>query len=164
MRRILVLIVVAAIATGAAEAAFGGVPVKLRTPGAEYIELRGGSGRAVVTRRGSLNVNIGRGRLRIVDLPGGIRPNINCQSRARWISSTTRQVRGRNIRCLIWSGDAVAPWQVVMKGRRINASGRVRGSLTLDGRDSGSLGVYRIAGGDWKRWPRRARTTVLHRK
>jgi hypothetical protein len=162
MRRFLVLIVVAGLATGAAEAASGAVPVLLRTPGAEFIELRNGSGRAVVTRRGSLNVNIGRGRLRIIDLPGGMRPNITCK--ARWISSTTRQVRGRNIRCLIWSGDAVAPWQVVMKGRRINASGRVRGSLTLDGRNSGSLGVYRIAGGDWKRWSRRARTTVLHRK
>jgi hypothetical protein len=162
MRRFLVLIVVAGLAAGGAEAAFGVVPVKLRTPGAEYVELRGGSGRAVVSRRGSLNVSIGRGRLRIIDLPGGVPPSINCD--ARWISSTTRQVRGRNIRCLIWSGDAMAPWQVVMKGRRINASGRARGSLTLDGRNSGSLGVYRIAGRDWKRWPRRARTFVLERK
>jgi hypothetical protein len=162
MRQLLVLIAVAGLATGAAEAAFGVVPVKLRTPGAEFLDVRGGSGRAVVTRRGSLNVNIGRGRLRIIDLPGGTLPKINCD--ARWVSATTRQIRGRNIRCLIWSGDAVAPWQVVMKGRRINASGRVRGSLTLDARDSGRLGVYRIAGRDWKRWPRNARTIVLNRK
>jgi hypothetical protein len=164
MRRLLVLMMVAGLATGAAEAAFGAVPVTLRTPGAEYLEVRGGSGRAVVTRRGSLSVNIGRGRLRIIDLAGGVPPNINCEERARWISATTRQIRGRNIRCLIWSGDAVAPWQVVMRGRRISASGRVKGSLTLDARDSGSVGVYRIAGGDWKQWPRRARTLSLHRK
>jgi hypothetical protein len=166
MRRFLVLITVAGLATGAAEAAFGAVPVTLRTPGAELIELRSGSGRAVVTRRGSLSVNIGRGRLRVIDLPGGVRPNLNgsCEDRAHWVSGTARQIRGRNIRCLIWSGDAVAPWQVVMRGRRISASGRVKGSLTLDARDSGSVGVYRIAGGDWKRWPRTARTLGLERK
>jgi hypothetical protein len=166
MRRILVLVTVAALAIGAAEAAYGAVPVALRTPGAEFVELSGGNGRAVVARRGSIFITIGSGRLRIVDLPGAGTPNLNppCQRRARRVSATTVEVVGQGIRCRIWSGVDGGPWQAIMRGRQISASGVVRGSLTLDAANAGRAGRYRSAGGDWNQWPRRPRSFELNRK
>jgi hypothetical protein len=166
MRRTLVLLAVAALAAGAAEAAFAYAPVLLRTPGAELVELQGGNGRAALTKRGALFINLGRGRIRVVDLPGAGRPNLNppCRRRARRVSARTVEIRGRDIGCRIWSGDDGGPWQVIIRGRRINASGSVLGSLTLDGVDRGATGLYRIAGGALQSWPRSARTYVLNRK
>jgi hypothetical protein len=166
MRRTLLLVMIAGLATGAAEAASGAVPVLLRTPGAELVELQGGNGRAVVARRGSLLLAVGSGRLRIVDLPGAGRPNLNppCQRRARRVRANAVEISGTNIRCRVWSGENGGPWQVVIRGRRISASGIVKGSLTLDAANSGPTGRYRIAGGDWKRWPRQAKTFSLNRK
>jgi hypothetical protein len=166
MRRILVLVMVAGLAIGAAEAASGAVPVLLRTPGAEHVELRGGNGRAVITRRGTLLVNVRQGQIRIVDLPGGGVPNLSdqCRRRVTRVSPTTLVLRGRNIGCQVWSGVNGGPWQVIMRGRGINAGGIVRGSVTLDGANTGPVGQYRIAGETWKRWPRRVRTFELNRK
>jgi hypothetical protein len=166
MRRLLVLVTIAGLATGSAEAASAAVPVLLRTPGAEQVELRDGNGRAVIARRGVLLVTVGSGKLRIVDLPGGERPNLNrrCQDRARRVRPNAVEVTGTNIRCQIWSGQNGGPWQVVIRGRRISASGIVRGSLTLDAVNRGPVGQYRIAGESWKRWPREARTFSLNRK
>jgi hypothetical protein len=166
MRRILVLVTVAALAIGAAESAFGAVPVMLRTPGAEFVELSGGNGRAVVARRGYLFVAINSGRLRLVDLPGAGLPNLSqpCRQRARRVSATTIEISGRNIGCRIWSGADGGPWQAIMRGRGISASGTVRGSLTLDAANTGPAGRFRIAGGEWRQWPRRARTFELNRK
>lgn len=166
MRQILVLVMVAGLAIGAAEAARGAVPVLLRTPGAQGIELLGGNGRAVVGRRGTLLLTINSGRLRIVDLPGAGRPNLSpqCEQRAHRVSATTVEITGRSIRCRIWSGDDGGPWQAIMRGRGISASGIVKGSLTLDGANTGAVGIYRIGGGQWNRWPRRVHTYELNRK
>ena len=73
------------------------------------------------------------------------------------------EIRGRSIRCFIWSGEDGGPWQAIMRGRGINASGTVKGSLTLDGVDAGPVGRYKIADRQWNRWPRRARTFELDR-
>src|SRR4029453_18810919 len=99
MRPTLVLVTVAALATWVVDAAFARVPVLLRTPGSECLELRSGNGRAVVTGRGSLGLNIRSGRLRIVDLPQAGTPNLTsrCRRRARRASPTTLEIRGRNI-------------------------------------------------------------------
>jgi hypothetical protein len=166
MRRLLVLVTIAGLATGSAEAASGAVPVLLRTPGAELVELQDGNGRAVIARRGSLLLTIGSGRLRIIDLPGAGRPNLNlqCSRRARRVRANAVEVTGTNIRCRIWSGQNGGPWQVVIRGRGISASGIVRGSLTLDAVNTGPTGQYRIAGESWKRWPREARTFLLNRQ
>jgi hypothetical protein len=166
MRRTLLLVMIAGLAMGAGEAASAAVPVLLRTPGAEQVELRGGNGRAVIARRGSLFLTVGSGRVRIVDLPGAGRPNLNapCQRRARRVRSNAVEITGTSIRCRIWSGENGGPWQVVIRGRRISASGIVRGSLTLDAANSGPTGQYRIAGESWNRWPRQARTFPLVRK
>ena len=165
MRQLLVLCSVAAVALGAAEAALGSVPMLLRTPGAELVELQGGRGRAAVTRRGSLLVHITSGELRVVDLAGGGRPSLSstCRRRAHRVSPRTVEIRGRNIGCLIASGENGGPWQAIIKGRGIFASGRVSGSLTLDGASAGAVGWYRIGGRSWRRWPRTANTFALRR-
>lgn len=164
MRRTLVTMAVAALATWVADAAYAGSSVLLRTPGAEAVELHRGNGRAVVTGRGALLVSMARGRLRIVDRPGGGRPSLSerCRSRAHRVSRTTLEVRGRNVGCFIWSGPRGGSWQAVIRGRGISASGQVRGSLTLDAVNSGRVGTFRIGGGGLRPWPRRVRTFALY--
>lgn len=166
MRRVLVLLAVATLAVGAAESAFGSVPVLLRTPGAELVELRDGNGRAVVTGKGALNIRLVRGRIRVVDLSDPGRPNLSdqCKRRAHRVSRRTVEIRGRDIRCLVWSGENGARWQAIMRGRGINAGGSVKGSVTLDAADRGPTGRFRIGDQDLRPWPRSADTYVLNRK
>jgi hypothetical protein len=157
MRRITFLTLLAAVslaAGGAAQAA----TTAFRTPGAQSLELRFGNGRAVVGKRGSLNVRVVRGRVRIIDLPGGTRPNRSCNRRGIRVSRVAVEFRGRDVRCLVWGN---GPWQVVMRGSGIHAAGKVRGSLTLDAVNVGSRGVYKIGAREFRRWPRAPRTYVL---
>lgn len=167
-RTLVVLIAVAALATWAADAAFAGVPVLLRTPGAEFVQVKHGNGRAVITRRGSVIINlVRRGQVRIVDLPGGGRPNSRCNKAGIRVSPSVVQFRGPALRCHVSSGKTGGAWQAVIRGRGIFASGAVRGSLTLDAVDRGPTGSYCIGDcgdGDFRAWPRRARTYGLDRK
>ena len=159
MRRITFLTLVAAVslaAGGAAQAA----TTAFRTPGAQSLELRFGNGRAVVGKRGSLNVRVVRGHVRIIDLPGGTRPNRSCNRRGIRVSRVAVEFRGRDVRCLVWGA---GPWQVVMRGRGIHAAGKVRGSLTLDGANAGSRGVYQIGNRGFRAWPRAPKTFALRR-
>ena len=150
----------AAVSLAAGSAAGADTATTFRTPGAQSFELRSGNGRAVVSRRGSLNTRVVRGRVRIVDLPGGSRPRRSCNRRAIRISRVAVEFRGRDVRCLVWG---VGPWQVIMQGRGIHASGKVRGSLTLDGVNVGSRGIYKIGSRDFRRWPQAPRTFSLQR-
>lgn len=163
MRRILVVAMVAVLAMGAAAAAFARVPAPARTEGSQYFELDRGNGRAAMAKRGAVLVRVRLGRIRIVDLRGGGRPAPSCNKRPRRIRPSAVEVRGPNARCLVSSARG-GPWQVIVLGRGIFASGRVRGSLTLDGVNTGFRGRYRIGpSGSWKRWPVRARTFALSR-
>lgn len=164
MRRSLVVTCVAVLAMGAADASYAQAGYTLRTSGAELVELRAGYGRAVIGRRGSVLIRVGTGRIRVVDLPGGLRPNRSCNKRGVRVSRSTIQYRGTDVRCRIWSGASGGPWQAVINGRRINAAGSVRGSLTLDAFDSGPRGTYRIGDGPLRWWPRTARTFTLLRE
>ncbi len=164
MRRWIVVIFVAALAMWAADASYGQADYSLRTPGAELIELRTGYGRAVIGRRGSVLIRVSVGRIRVVDLPGGGRPNRSCNKRGFRVSRSTVQYSGSDVRCRVWSGTAGGPWQAVITGRRISAAGSARGSLTLDAYNTGPRGRYRIAGGPLRYWPRTARTFELWRR
>jgi hypothetical protein len=159
----MVLFLVAGLAIGAADAAFAWTTFP-RTQGSEFFEVRGGNGRAVISRRGSVLMNLVQGgAIRIVDLPGNGHPNINCNKPGHRIRATTVEYRGPNLRCRVSSGRAGAPWQSVIRGRGIFVSGVVKGSLTLDGVNSGPRGQYKIGNRRWQTWPMRARTFVLHR-
>ena len=161
MRRILVLLLLATVLVAAETAASAPAPMTaFRTPNSQWVELRGGKGRAVLARRGAININVRRGRVRVVDLAGGSRPRGKCgRKRAVRVTKYAVEYRGRRIRCLIWGS---GPWQVIMTGRGINASGRVRGSLTLDGVRFGS-GEFRIGDGSFRSWPGSPRTFILRR-
>jgi hypothetical protein len=165
MRLLVIWSAVAVLAAGVCDAALAEVPVLLRTAGAEGINLSRGNGRAVVTGRGVLLVDMASGRLRIVDLPGPGQPNVPepCRDRARRVSATTIQIRGGHISCRVWSGSGGGRWQVIMKGRSISAGGVVRGSVTLDAAESRRRGTYRVGDGRWRRWPFEARTIGLRR-
>jgi hypothetical protein len=163
MRRCLVVTFVAALAMWAADASYGQADYSLRTPGTELVELSAGYGRAVIGRRGSVLIRVASGRIRVVDLPGGNRPNRSCNKRGVRVSRSTIRYRGTDVRCRIWSGASGGPWQAVINGRRIFAAGSVRGSLTLDNFDTGPRGKYRIGGGTLRWWPRTARTFTLLR-
>jgi hypothetical protein len=135
--------------------------VAARTPGAQSFQVWNGHGRAVISRRGAVFVNLGSGRVRVVDLPGGKAPWHRCNSEGRRVSETTIEYRGRDVRCRVSSLGEARPWQLVIRGRRIFASGVVRGSLTLDAVDEGPAGRFQIADRPVRRWPRAARTYSL---
>jgi hypothetical protein len=135
--------------------------VAARTPGAQSFQVWNGHGRAAITRRGTVFVNLGVGRIRVIDLPGGKAPWHRCNTEGRQVSDTTIEYRGRDVRCRVSSLGRARPWQLVIRGRRIFASGVVRGSLTLDAFDEGPAGKFQIADRPVRRWPRVARTYPL---
>lgn len=157
MRRIKVLALLAAVAVATGGSADAAV-VHARTPGAQWVNLSNGHGRAVVTRSGSLLIRAAAGRIRVIDLPGGPRPSRTCNRRGVRVSGVATEYRGRDVRCHVYGP---GPWQVVVRGARINGSGRVRGSLTLDAVDSGPPGRFSIGQREARRWPRAPRTYVL---
>jgi hypothetical protein len=159
MRRTLLgaVVLLALGVTEPALAAKAGKPIPLgRTPGSDYLELKRGHGRAAVTKQGALAIVVRRGRVRVVDRPGGERPRASCNRTGKRVSSTTVQYRGRDVRCLV---RGTGPWQVIIKGSGISASGRVKGSLTLNAAADKPRGRYRVGqSGPYKRWPRAAQT------
>ncbi|HEY7562850.1 MAG TPA: hypothetical protein VH650_11800 [Gaiellaceae bacterium] len=160
MWRLALLALVPALAVTLAPTAVA-ADVAARTPGAQSFELRNGHGRAAITRRGTVFVNLGSGRVRVIDLPGGKAPRHRCSGDKRRISETTLEYRGRDLLCSVSSRGQARPWQLVIRGRRIFASGVVRGSLTLDAFDEGRTGTFQIGDGPVERWPRVVRTYSL---
>jgi hypothetical protein len=161
MRLLVIWSAVAILAAGICDAALAKIPVLSRTQGAESLVLTNGNGRAVVTRRGALLVDMRRGRLRIVDLPGPGHPILSreCRRRADRVRGAM-EIRGRNVGCLISSGGR---WQVIMQGRGISANGIVRGSVTLDAADHLPLGTFKRGDRPRRPWPTRVRTYGLSR-
>ena len=114
-----------------------------------------GIGYAAVSRRGSLLVRVGRGRISVTDLPGGSAPSVSCDRRGTRVSSSTVVYQGRRVSCRVFGG----PWKVRIKGRNIDADGVVAGYLTLD--REGTRGLYSIDGSRYRLWPAtRTRFTV----
>jgi hypothetical protein len=147
MRRFLLLVLGGALALAAAPATQGAAETTLRTPGAVGVSLRDGIGSAAISRRGSLLVRVGRGRIWVTDLPGGTKPNVSCDRRGTRVSSSTVLYRGYGVSCRVFGG----PWRVRMRGRNIDADGVVLGYLTLD--REGAKGWYSIDGSAYRLWP-----------
>ncbi len=158
---------IAALAIGAAEAAYGAVPVLLRTPGAELVELRGGNGRAAVTRRGSLLVND-----RVGPAPDRRPRRTRSTKPQRALSEPCTP--GEPAYCRD-SGPQHRLLYLVGRGWRTLAGHHERTSDQRERRGEGVAhprrrategdpGRYRIAGGDWRRWPRAGADLHLDRK
>ncbi len=147
MRPLLLLVLGVGLALAGSSATDASGPIAQRTPGAVGVSLRDGVGYARVSRRGSLLVRIGRGRIAITDLPDGPPPSVTCDRSGRRVSSSTVVYRGRGVSCRVFGG----PWRVRMRGRNIDADGVVRGYLTLD--REGARGRFSIDGGAYRSWP-----------
>jgi hypothetical protein len=147
MRRFLLLFCGGALALAAAAPTQASGPTAERTPGAVGVSLRDGVGYAALSRRGSLLVRLGRGRIWVSDLPGGSAPSVSCDRGGRRVSSSTVLYRGRGVSCRVFGG----PWRVRMRGRNIDADGVVLGYLTLD--REGARGRYSIGGSAYRLWP-----------
>jgi hypothetical protein len=147
MRRIFLLVCAGALALAAASATHAPGSTALRTADAVGVSLRDGIGYAAVSRRGSLLVRLGRGRISVSDLPGGSPPSVRCDRRGARASSTTVVFRGRDVSCRIFGG----PWRVRIWGRNIDADGVVAGYLTLD--REGARGLYSIDSSRYRLWP-----------
>ena len=147
MRRFILLVLGGALALAAVPATQGAAETALRTPGAVGVSLRDGIGSAAISRRGSLLVRVGRGRIWVTDLPGGTKPNVSCDRSGTRVSSSTVRYRGYGVSCRVFGG----PWRVRMRGRNIDADGVVLGYLTLD--REGAKGWYSIEDSAYRLWP-----------
>jgi hypothetical protein len=152
MRPLLLLVLGGALLLAAVPAAQTSATTALRTPGAVGVSLRDGVGFASISRRGSLLMRVGYGRIWVTDLAGGSAPNVSCDRRGRRVSDNTVVYRGSGVSCRVFGG----PWRVRMRGRNIDADGVVVGYLTLD--REGERGRYSIDGSRYRLWPA-SRTT-----
>ncbi len=122
------------------------------------MSLQNGRGFATVNSNagsGSSFGKVGNGRITIVDAPRGAETKVtvrNCD-----------QIRRPNRRTTVCIGDGIGfslvngIWKVTLKGRGINASAVATGSLRL----KGTRGRFSIDYGDYRSWPRVARTYRL---
>jgi hypothetical protein len=153
MRRAPLFALAAGLALAAASTASATPPslaAAAGTPGSESISLKNGIGFAVVWSRGAVLGRVRRGAITVIDIAGGGDPGgfvRGCERRSGGLA--TRLVcRGRDLSFYIHGGT----WKVRIRGRGINASGVVRGTLGLDRADDGT-GRYSIGGGSYRRWP-----------
>jgi hypothetical protein len=149
-----IVLVVGLLAVAAASATVAG------TSGGVYLQFIDGAGSAKVRYRGNFFGNVKRGRIvasRNVTVSGW--------ASKRTLASGLIEYRGPN-RFHDRMGFRTPPpptsWRVRLRGVGINASGFVRGCMTLDGVDLGNTGYYRI-GEEGQRfsWPRSPWTRQL---
>jgi hypothetical protein len=134
-------------------------PAVPETPGSVWLSLQSGRGLTVIMSRGSVLAQVRAGR--IVATGNVI---VRCWSSRTRLDSGLVRYRGRAEGCRyikLRVSSSSGAWRVSIKGHGINVSGVVRGSLTLDGADTGSVGTYSIAGRPAKQWPRTRHTFAL---
>jgi hypothetical protein len=148
VRRVLLITLIGLVAAPSAGAALE------RTAGSRYVQFAEGAGVAKVRLAGNFFGRVGRGRIvatRNVIVSG-------CASR-RPVSEALMECRGRRI---TFRAQASTIWSVRLSGHRINASGFVRGCMTLNGVDGSDPGRFKI--GQYaalRAWPRTATTYTL---
>lgn len=148
MRRVLfILLLVGCLAVPAAGATVA------RTTGSVYVQLMVGAGSAKVRYRGNFFGRVEHGRIvasRNVTVAGW--------ASRRTLPSGLVEYRGPNRLHVRMSFHTPAPpmqWRLRLNGIGINASGFVRGCMTLNAVDTGRPGTYRIGEeGEPKPWPR----------
>ena len=118
--------------------------------GGKPLSLVDGRGMALVSsREGAILGSVNRGRVRATNATV-----YGCETRRRLTRRTVLCI-GRNL-------DFAATgrrWKIVARGSGINASGKLKGSVTLQG--TGGTYSLQPGGSDPRPWPRRARTFRL---
>jgi hypothetical protein len=159
MRRRLLIGTLLLAGLAAVSAALSAQTIMARTPGSVSLSLKSGHGLAVISSRGALLGRVRAGK--IVATPNVV---VRCWRYRKKLASGLIRYRGRAEECtyitLHVASDNGA-WRVRIKGRGINVSGVAKGSLLLDGVNSGSTGLYSIAGGQYRAWPRSPHTYTL---
>lgn len=144
MRRVLFIVLVVGLL---------GVPTAggtvARTTGSSYLQLLDGHGTAKVKRHGNFFGRVGRGR--VVATRNVI---VSGWEHRRAVSRTLVEYRGRGV---TFRTPGTGKWRLRLYGRNVDASGFVRGCMTLNGVDSGDPGQFRLgASGQLRPWPRAA--------
>ena len=152
MRRLFILTaLVAAACAPTADASF-----ERFLDGGDTLSLARGKGTAALrARNGAVLGTVARGRIVITDYERGAETEIGvsgCEARKQ-LGPRTTMCRGVRLSFSLLYGS----WRLVVRGRGINASARLRGSLTLEG----SAGTYSVNGGARQPWPEEARTLAL---
>jgi hypothetical protein len=161
MRRLLSIGTLTLAGLVAVPGALGAQAVAARTPGSVQLSLQAGRGLAVIQLRGAL-----LGRIRAGRIVATRNVAVRCWKYRTKLASGLIRYRGRGEGCAsitlyVSSQNGDAPWHVRIRGRGINVSGVARGSLTLDGANTGPTGTYSIGGRAKKPWPRDSRTFSL---
>jgi hypothetical protein len=153
MRRLLLLTAIAGLALAASASGPAAVITAARVPGSERISLTAGQGYAVIANRGAALGRMRRGWIRVIDIPQGGAPQgyvRGCEQRSGRLA-TQLTCWGTDLRFYVYSGT----WRIRMRGKGINVSGVVRGSLGLDRADAcpDDACKYRIGDGAQRSWP-----------
>jgi hypothetical protein len=161
MRRLLSIGTLTLAGLVAVPGALGAQAVAARTPGSVQLSLQAGRGLAVIQLRGAL-----LGRIRAGRIVATRNVAVRCWKYRTKLASGLIRYRGRGEDCAsitlyVSSQNGDVPWHVRIRGRGINVSGVARGSLTLDGANTGPTGTYSIGGRAKKPWPRDSRTFSL---
>jgi hypothetical protein len=134
--------------------------VLARTPGSVYVQFMSGSGSARIRFRGNVLGSIRRGRIIAT-----ANVTVGGWKTKRKLANGTVAYRGPDNDHRLMTFHPPSPpaaWRVRLRGMGINASGFVRGCMTLNAFDHGRTGHYRIGtNGAARPWPRTARTTSL---
>ncbi|MEO8290671.1 MAG: hypothetical protein ABI649_06710 [Gaiellaceae bacterium] len=151
MRLLLLLSILCLLVAASADSAAATLE---RTTGGVYLEFQRGAGVAKVRFRGNFFGRVVQGRIvatRNVNLNG-------CESREQ-VNETLVACSGDDLTFRTLVGTR---WRLRLNGRGIGATGFVRGCMTLNARDSGSTGVFKIgSNGALRAWPREAQSFKL---
>ncbi len=143
LRRLFICLLAAAAALAAVSSA---VALPARLADESDVELREGSGRALVVMRGALIGSLAEGRVEIRDLPGRADTDIQVLGADSIVEGANRTVyEGENLRFRVFRGW----WRVDIRGRGIFTSMVGVGTVWLEGED----GRYSLAGSRPRPWP-----------
>ena len=154
MRRLLFIGTLTLAGLAAVPGALGAQSVAARTPGSVQLSLQNGRGLAVIQL----------GRIRAGRIVATRNVVVRCWKYRTELASGLVRYRGRGEDCAsitLYVSSQNGTWRVRIRGRGINVSGVARGSLTLDGANTGPTGTYSIGGRAKKPWPRGSRTFSL---
>ncbi|HEX2505677.1 MAG TPA: hypothetical protein VHK22_05655 [Gaiellaceae bacterium] len=128
---------------------------RYRAADTDWVVLTDGRGTAALGGRGGVLCQLGRGSVRIVDMPKGGETEIGVSGaeRVRKINGRTTVYSGRRIGFRVERGW----WKIRVQGKNIDASAAVHGRLAL----RGTAGTFSLRDGAARDWPRHRRVFRL---
>lgn len=150
VRLLIVLVSLAALALVSSAPALAVTASAARVPGSEGVELFNGRGYAVLESNGSVLGKVRRGWIRVLNIGEGGVPEgwvRGCETRSGRLSGRLH-CTGTGLRFYVYNGR----WRIRIKGKGINVSGVIRGSVGLN-RGACTRCRFKIGDGPRRRWP-----------